>query len=232
MPMPMLAAAYVALAVAYPLLAHWESHGGGAMAAVLALVDLALMLLLEPLVQRRAWAWIALVAVVAALAAIAREPWLPMLLLAPPALFTGWLAWVFARTLRPPRQPLITRIAIALEFEAPGQMPPAQQRYTRTLTAAWAGMLAALTLANLALALIAEPYGVLARLGHPPLVSVSQQAWSWFANLFNYGAVAAFFGMEWLLRGRLLPDRQRLRPGAMLQRMRELGLPFWTTLLR
>jgi uncharacterized membrane protein len=230
--MPNLAAAYVALAVAYPLLAHWESHGGGAPAAALALVDLALMMLLEPLMQRRVWAWAVLVLVLGTLAAVMHEPWLPMLLLAPPALFTGWLAWVFARTLRPPRQPLITRIAVALEFDAPEQMPPEQRRYTRTLTGAWAGMLAALTLANLLLALIAEPHGVLVRLGHPPLVSVSQQAWSWFANLFNYGAVAAFFVIEWLLRGHLLPERQRQRPGMVLQRLRTLGLPFWTTLLR
>lgn len=231
--MPNLAAAYLALAVAYPLLAHWESHGGGAPAAALALADLALMMLLEPLVRRRTWAWALLVLVLGALAAVAREPWLPMLLLAPPALFTGWLAWVFARTLRPPRVPLITRIAAALEFDdAPERMPPAQQRYTRTLTGAWAAMLAALTLANLLLALIAEPHGVLVRLGVPPLVSVSQQAWSWFANLFNYGAVAAFFAIEWLLRGRLLPERRRQRPTAVLLRLRELGLPFWTTLLR
>ena len=116
--MPNLAAAYLALAVAYPLLAHWESHGGGAPAAALALADLALMMLLEPLMQRRMWAWALLVLVLGALVAAMREPWLPMLLLAPPALFTGWLAWVFARTLRPPREPLITRIAVALEFLA------------------------------------------------------------------------------------------------------------------
>lgn len=230
--MPNLAAAYLALAVAYPLLAHWESHGGGAPAAALALADLALMMLLEPLMQRRAWAWALLVLVLGALVAAMREPWLPMLLLAPPALFTGWLAWVFARTLRPPRQPLITRIAVALEFDAPEQMPPDQQRYTRALTAAWAGMLAALTLANLLLALIAEPHGALVRLGYPPVVSVSQQAWSWFANLFNYGAVALFFIGEWLLRGRMLPERRRQRPAAVLNRLRELGLPFWGTLLR
>lgn len=230
--MPNLAAGYLVLAVAYPLLAHWESHGGGATAAALALGDLALMMLLEPLAQRRTWAWALLVLVLGLLGAVMREPWLPMLLLAPPALFTGWLAWVFARTLRPPRQPLITRIAVALEFDAPEQMPADQQRYTRALTAAWAGMLVALTLANLLLALIAEPHGALVRLGYPPVVSVSQQAWSWFANLFNYGAVALFFIGEWLLRGRLLPERQRQRPGAVLSRLRELGLPFWATLLR
>lgn len=227
-----LAPAYLALAVAYPLLAHWESHGGGAPAAALALADLALMMLLEPLLRGRAWAWALFALSCGALVAMLDGPWLPMLLLAPPALFTGWLAWVFARTLRPPRTPLITRLAVALEFDGPEQMPAAQQRYTRALTAAWAGMLAALTLANLLLALIAEPHGVLARLGHPPLVSVSQQAWSWFANLFNYGAVVLFFGLEWLLRGRLLPERRRQRPAAVLQRLRALGLPFWSTLLR
>jgi uncharacterized membrane protein len=226
-------AASIALLAAYPLLAHWASHGGGPLAASLALADLALLVLIEPLAQRRAWAWIALTASFAALAAGLDSPWPSMALLAPPVLFTGWVAWVFARTLRPPREPLITRLAAALEYDGDtAAMPPAQRCYTRTLTGAWAAMLAVLTLANAALALVAEPHGLLVRLGHTPPWTVSEQAWSWWANLLNYGAVAVFFAAEWLLRCRLLPDRRRHSPRALLRRMRELGPPFWAGLVR
>lgn len=228
-----LAAASIALLAAYPLLAHWASHGGGATAATLALADLAALMLLEPLARRRAWAWIALVASFAMLFSVRDTPWPSIALLAPPVLFTAWVAWVFARTLRPPREPLITRLAAALEYDGDtAAMPPAQQRYTRRLTGAWAALLAALTLANAALALVAEPHGLLVRLGHAPPWTVSQQAWSWWANLLNYGAVAVFFAGEWLLRCRLLPDRRRHPPRALLRRMRELGPPFWTGLMR
>jgi uncharacterized membrane protein len=228
-----LAAASIALLAAYPLLAHWASHGGGPLAASLALADLALLVLIEPLAQRRAWAWITLTASFAALAAGLDTPWPSMALLAPPVLFTGWVAWVFARTLHPPREPLITRLAAALEYDGDSAaMPPAQQRYTRTLTGAWATMLAVLTLANAALALVAEPHGLLVRLGHTPPWTVSEQAWSWWANLLNYGAVAVFFAAEWLLRCRLLPDRRRQGPRVLWRRMRELGPPFWAGLVR
>lgn len=223
----------IALLAAYPLLAHWASHGGGGLAASLALADLALLMLLEPLAQRRAWAWTALAASWAGLVALLDTPWPAMALLAPPVLFTGWVAWMFARTLRAPRAPLITRLAAALEYDGDmAAMPAVQRRYTRTLTGAWAAMLAVLTLANAALALVAEPHGLLLRLGHTPPWTVSEQAWSWWANLLNYGAVAVFFAGEWLLRQRLLPDRRRHPPRVLLRRMRELGPPFWAGLMR
>lgn len=225
--------ASVALLAAYPLLAHWASHGGGALAASLALADLAALVLLEPLARRRAWAWIALAASFALLATAMDDAWPSMALLAPPVLFTGWIAWVFARTLRAPREPLITRLAAALEYDGDLQaMPVRQRRYTRTLTGAWATMLAVLTLVNAALALVAQPHGVLLQLGHAPPWTVSAQAWSWWANLLNYGAVGLFFAAEWLLRQRLLPERRRHPPRVLLRRLRALGPPFWAGLVR
>ena len=83
------AALRLVLAIAYPLLAHWASHRGGGPVAALALLDLALIVLLQPLAQRRGWAWALLALVALALWQLAPTRYPQMLLLAPPLLFTG-----------------------------------------------------------------------------------------------------------------------------------------------
>src|SRR5690606_33016828 len=110
------------------------------------------------------------------------------------------VSWWFGRTLRPGRVPLITRIAAAMEACEPAELAPRLQHYTRRLTLAWAVLLGALALADGVLAMIAVPDGLLVRLGQPPLVSVSQQTWSWFANVLDCGIIGAFFIGEYLLR--------------------------------
>lgn len=227
-----LVAARTALAVAYPLLAHWASHRGGPPAAALALADLALLVLLRPLLAGRPLAWVAFVATVAALHALRDAAWLPMLLLAPPVVFTAFIGWMFARTLRAGRLPLITKLALALEYEDPAQMPAAHRRYTGQLTLAWATLLFTLAFANTVLALIAEPHGVLVRLGYAPVVAVSQQTWSWIANLLDYGVIAAFALVEFGLRRWLFPERRPKDPRALVARARTLGPGFWATMLR
>ncbi|MFD0738719.1 ketosynthase [Lysobacter koreensis] len=224
-----LMAVRIALAVAYPLLAHWASHRGGAPVAALALLDLALIVLLQPLAQRRGWAWALLVAVGLALWPLAATRVPLLLLLAPPPLFTGLLAWWFGRSLRAPREPVITRIVAALERGTPAQLAPELYRYTRRLTGAWAALLAGLALANTVLALVAVPDGVLAQLGHAPVLAVSQSTWSWFANLLDYGIVAGFFVAEYLLRQLWFPNRYRSFLD-FLQRMGALGPGFWRQL--
>lgn len=228
--MPKLAAARVALAVAYPLLAHWASHDGGPPVAALALLDLAVIVLLQALAARRVWAWTVLAGVVAGLILVARAEWLLLVLLAPPVLFTAALSWVFARTLRPGRIPLVTRIAAAIEYGRLDDMPLPQQRYTRTLTALWAGLLAGIAVANTVLALVAEPSGILVRLGHPLSLGVSQQAWSWFANILDYGLVAAFMVGEYVVRCLRFPDRPVRSLPEFARRMAALGPDFWRRL--
>lgn len=220
----------VALAIAYPLLAHWASLHDRSDIAVLALVDLSLIVLLLPLAQRRPWAWALLALALVGLWSLRSTAYPQIMLLAPPVLFTAMLSWWFGRSLLPPRVPLISRIVSGLEQCPPAELSPELQRYTRRLTAIWAVLLAFLAVANTVLGLIAVPDGLLIRLGHPPVIVVSQQAWSWFANLLNHGIVGGFFIGEYVVRHRIFPDRPYRNFVDFLRRLGALGPGFWREL--
>ncbi|HEY5804658.1 MAG TPA: ketosynthase [Lysobacter sp.] len=218
------------LAVAYPLLAHWASEDGGGMPAAIALADLVVLVLAVPLLERRGWAWGLALLLGAGLVWLAGTPYAQLLLLAPPMLFVGLVAWLFGRSLRAPREALITRIVAAMERTTPAGLPPVLYRYSRNLTAAWAAVLGLLALANGVLATIAVPGGVLARLGHVPAISITQSQWSLFANLANYGIVGGFFLGEYALRRRLFPHRPYRNLFDFLRQMAALGPKFWRDL--
>ncbi|MGO4221335.1 ketosynthase [Lysobacter sp. TAF61] len=218
------------LAVVYPLLAHWASEDGGGLAAAIALADLVVLLLAVPLLERRGWAWALTVLLGAGLVWLAATPYAQLLLLAPPMVFVGLVAWLFGRSLRAPREALITRIVAAMERTTPAGLAPQLYRYSRRLTAAWATVLALLALANGVLAMIAVPGGVLARLGHVPALSITQSQWSLFANLANYGIVGGFFLGEYALRRRLFPHRPYRNLLDFLRQMAALGPKFWRDL--
>ena len=226
------AALRLVLAVAYPFLAHWASQGGGAGGAIaaLALLDLTLIVLLLPLLQPRVWAWALLVLIAGGLWLLVPTSYPQLMLLAPPVLFTGMLGWWFARSLHAPRVPVITKIVAGLEQTTAAALPADLFAYTRRLTAAWAILLACLALANATLAMIAVPGGLLARLGHEPVLSVSQTTWSWFANLLDYGIVGGFFMGEYALRRRWFPVRPYRNFFDFLRRMGALGPTFWRQL--
>ncbi|NIK03386.1 putative membrane protein [Xanthomonas arboricola] len=222
----------VLLAVAYSPLAHWANATHRPELAVIAGGLLVLMVLIEPMVARRAWAWALAVLTLLALSALWHSPYAMLLLAAPPVVFTGWIAWFFGRSLRRGRTPLITRIVEGLYRQAGMPITPEQYRYTRRLTLAWALLLCALTLVNLVLGLCAEPSGVLAQLGYASPLPISDARASLFANLLAYGVVGGFFVGEYLLRGRWFPQRPYRNLPDFLRQMARLGPDFWRDLLR
>ncbi|NIJ90466.1 putative membrane protein [Xanthomonas campestris] len=222
----------VLLAVAYSPLAHWANATHRPELAVIAGGLLVLMVLIEPMVARRAWAWALAVPTLLALSALWHSPYAMLLLAAPPVVFTGWIAWFFGRSLRRGRTPLITRIVEGLYRQAGMPITPEQYRYTRRLTLAWALLLCALTLVNLVLGLCAEPSGVLAQLGYASPLPISDARASLFANLLAYGVVGGFFVGEYLLRGRWFPQRPYRNLPDFLRQMARLGPDFWRDLLR
>ena len=232
-----LALARLALALAYPPLAHWASHRGTGEAAGIALADLVLVILIEPLARGRAWAWATFAGLLAGLYVLAGSGQTQTLLLAPPVLFLALVSWFFGRTLRAPRMPLISRIVQALEGHGDGPLPPDLARYTRRLTAAWSLVLGLLALCNALLAFAAVPGGVADRLGLlppglPPAWTVPREHWSLIANLLNYGIVGAFFVGEYSLRRRHFPDRPYRNFGEFMAQLARLGPNFWRGLFR
>src|SRR5690606_24780829 len=154
---------------------------------------------------------------------------LPLLLV--PVAFVAAIAWVFARSLWAPRGALITRIVAALDGSTPATLAPDLVAYSRGLTAAWAGVLVLLGLANLALAMVAEPGGLLASLGLRAPVSITREQWSLFANILNYGLVGGFFALEFAWRKHRFPGRYTTFAG-FLRQMAGLGPAFWRDFLR
>ena len=223
--------ARLALALAYPVLAHLASLRDDPVLAAAALGDLAAFLLLEPLLRRRAWAWGVLLATGIGLVTAARSPYLQLVLLLVPAAFVALVAWTFGRTLREGHVPLITRMVCAIDGVPLAQLDPALRRYSRTLTATWAAMLSGLAMCNFLLALIAVPGGLLHSLGMASPVTVSERAWSWFANLLNYGLVGGLFVGEYFYRVRRFPGRYTSF-FHFVRKMAGLGPTVWRGLLR
>jgi len=214
------------LAIAYPLLAHAASHRRDGVLAAFALADIALIVLLHPLLSRRGWAWVMLAVSVAGLAWLARSGYALLPLLLVPVAFVSLVAYGFGRTLRPGKVPLITRMVAGLDAIPASELAPELRSYTRTLTAAWATLLGVLALLNLLLALLAVPNGLLASVGVTPPVTVSAMQWSWFANILDYGIVGGFFLLEFAFRQRRFPGRDHSLLD-FLRRMARLGPAFW-----
>lgn len=221
----------IALALAYGVLAHLAAAWRNDVLSLAALLALVAMLLAAPIAARRAWAWLAVPLLVAAAWWLyaAGHAGVPLLLV--PVAFILLIAWVFGRTLRRGRTPLISRIVLALEGGPDAPLAPELIAYTRALTAFWAALLVTLALVNLVLAAIATPDGLLASLGVTPPVSITRTQWSWFANLFNYGIVGGAFIGEYAWRKRRFPNRYASFAD-FLRRMGGLGPAFWRDLLR
>ncbi|MGH8726695.1 MAG: hypothetical protein ACREV9_00735 [Burkholderiales bacterium] len=107
------------------------------------------------------------------------------------------LFWVFARTLRRGREPIISRIA-RLER---GALDAELARYTRRLTLVWALMFLALGATSLYFALIANLAGLV--LGYVP--------------------VAVLFFGEHVYRRIRYPQYEHTSPWRVIRRIRELG---------
>jgi uncharacterized membrane protein len=221
----------LAMAVAYPFLAHAASVYESGVFAALAIATIVVMALAEGLVRLRAGAWLAAALCAVGLAWLSRSPHARLPLLLVPVAFVAVIAWWFGRTLRNGNVPLIGRIVSALEARPYAELEPALRTYTRRLTAAWTAVLLLLGACNLVLAAIAVPRGLLASLGIAPPVSVSEAQWSWFANWLTYGLVGGFFAAEYLYRKRRFPGRYRSFAD-FVRRMARLGPAFWRDLFR
>lgn len=197
----------IALGLACALLAHLavEAASPGLTAAGIAL---AAVVVLSPGLSRGSLrAWSAALAIAGALAFAASRRWIWLPLYAPPVLGDALAACIFGRTLARGRMPLIESLIRRMHGEPYRALDPAIAQYARKLTAAWAVLLSTLGTASLALALLARPNGVLILFGVNPPLTIPQTAWSWFANVAEYGIVAGFFALEYAYRRMRFPQQ-------------------------
>jgi uncharacterized membrane protein len=196
------AAAVLAFA-ACPWLAHvaLTQDAGGA---------LRLALLFLPLIALAYWIiahagskllWLAILVIAAALTWALEQAragtWgLAFMYGAPHAAAYLVLLWFFGRTLRPGRDPLISRVARRVH----GTLAPDMEAYTRGVTVAWCLFFAGqVTVSALLLAFA-------------PL-----EAWSLFVNVLNLPLLALMFGSEYLYRIARHPDHPRTTLPGMLR---------------
>jgi uncharacterized membrane protein len=203
---PLPARAMLLMGVSYPILAHLATLSArpGLIAASISL--LVVLVLLPALRDGRLLAWGLLAgAVYGVYVALASGTALSLLLL-PPVLLNGFMAWVFGRTLRKGGMPLIERAARAMR--GPGAVLGDEVvAYARGVTQAWTGLFVVLAVVNLVLALLARPAGLMRVAGFDPGVSVSLSAWSLFANVLSYLLIAALFAIEFVVRARRFPQQ-------------------------
>ena len=149
---------------------------------------LRLVLLMLPLValawwgiaraRNKAWCYLLLIAAVALIYALARgdQEYAAAAYGVPHAAINLFLLGFFARTLRPGREALITRLARRVH----GDLPPRMVTYTRRLTLAWCIFFAAQVAVSVLLFAFA-----------------SVEAWSLFINVLNLPLVALMFVGEY-----------------------------------
>jgi hypothetical protein len=105
--------------------------------ALRAAVPLLVLMLAQALPLRRAWGWVAWLALGAGLLWLDVRGQARAVLGALPVLINAGLCWVFTRTLRQGSEPLVTRVVRLVEGEDRLQIPGVAG-YTRAVTVYWA----------------------------------------------------------------------------------------------
>jgi uncharacterized membrane protein len=200
------AGAMILMVLSYPLLAHVAALSGRPGLIAASIGWLVVLALLPSLRRRNTAAWTALAAASIGLYAIAGSPAPRLLQFLPPILMIGLMAWVFGTTLRRGRMPLIERIIRTLNGPQ-DDLSDDVIRYAHRLTAVWTALFVVLAVINTALALCADPGGLLLSFGVQPAVTLPLELWSLFANVLNYLLVAALFVGEFAFRRRRFPQQ-------------------------
>jgi uncharacterized membrane protein len=180
----------LALLLAYAGLSHLAASLGNDVLACVALLFFVTLLVLPRLRSGLQRGIFLIVLTILGYFSIQHARTLSVLIYMPPVLinFTG--AWLFGRTLRQGRKPLLEQLVRLLHQKEPHLVDDAVIRYVRSLTAAWMMLFMVMGVISIGLALNASP-----------------AVWSWFTNVVNYLVVALFFLLEYLYRQRRFPQQ-------------------------
>src|SRR6185437_10590597 len=113
--------------------------------------------------------------------------------------FLTAIAWVFARTLKRSREPLVTRFVRVIEGEDRVNLPGVRG-YTRGVTLFWACLLGAMAMLSLALALCAVPGGWLATFGVAAPFALPGSLLAWYPEAGCWIVLLAAFAGEYAFR--------------------------------
>jgi uncharacterized membrane protein len=164
---------------AYPLLAHLATLLHSDVLAWAAMTVFFAVPLLPALLQRKLFAWLALLAITLGLSACAATHVARYLMYVPPILIPLSVLTVFARSLRPGQTPMVTHVAQSIR----GALPPELITYTRRVTQWWVLILIAQAVSSALFALYATP-----------------EFWSLMTNIVQYLIIAAVFVIEYSYR--------------------------------
>ena len=165
------------LILAYPLLSHLATLWHSQRLAALALAIFVAVPLLPALRRRRTWAWLALTVTLAVLYFAVEAGWAARLMYLPPVLIPLSVLALFARSLRPGQQPLVSVVARQIRG---AELPPELATHTRRVTQCWVWLLAILALGALLLAIFA-----------------SAEIWSLMTNVVMYLILGSAFVIEY-----------------------------------
>ncbi len=209
------------LLLAYPLLslAGALTHRQGfSLAAVMLLVSL---LMLPMLASRRGLPWLVWLLLLSGMLLLAWRGLLGLLLQAVPVMVDILLAWLFGRSLRAGRTPMIARFIQMLEGPARLELPGVR-RYARQLTVFWTLLPALQALVLAVLLCLAVPGGVLDTLGITVPWPLPARWALGYVHVGSYLLFAAALVLEYPFRCWHLRHLQHLRPREFALRMLRL----------
>lgn len=210
--------AFLCLLAAYPVLAlagaftHWQAFS-------VAAVGLLFALLLWPALSRgRVLAWLVWLALLGGIAWLAQRGLATLALQTVPVLVSGLIAWLFGRTLRGGRQPLVAQVIEAVEG-APRLAQPGVARYAHQLTWGWALLLGTQACALLVLLACAVPGGLLWTMGLAPPLALPARWALGYVQVGGYGLLLLAFAGEYAFRRWHLRHLQHLGLREFLSRL-------------
>lgn len=206
------------LMLAYPLLALAAALTQRQAFALVACAWLLSLLLWPALRTRRPGPWLLWLTLLGGLAWLALHGWASLALDAVPLLVNLLLAWVFARSLRAGRRPLVAQFILAIEGPARLALPEIA-RYARHLTGFWALLLAVQAAWLGVLLACAAPGGALLGLGIAPPLAVPAAWVQGYLHVGGYLLIALVFVLEYAFRRWHLRHLPHLGLHALLHRL-------------
>lgn len=183
---------YPALAIAGAL-THWQGFS-------LAAIALLLSVLLWPALRtRRALPWLVWLALLGGMLWLAAHALAALALDLVPVLISALLAWLFGRTLRARRQPLVAQAIAVVEGDDRLALPGVAC-YARQLTAFWSALLALQAMVLALLLACAVPGGLLLAVGIAPPLALPAGWALGYVHLGGYLLLGGTFVLEYAFR--------------------------------